>query len=113
MPIAYPASPVVNQAYVYNGITWVYDGSRWVKQLSTLPAQTGKAGQYLTTNGVILSWSGVQALPTQTGNNGRFLTTDGTSASWTTIATGTTIFDGGAPDTVYTTGPVFDAGGVT
>jgi hypothetical protein len=81
--------------------------------VQAFPTQTGNSGKYLTTDGTNVSWSTVQALPAQTGNSGKYLTTDGTSASWTTIATGTTIFDGGAPDTVYTTGPVFDAGGVT
>ena len=93
MPIAYPASPVVNQAYVYNGITWIYDGSRWVKQLSSLPNQSGKNGQFLTTNGTSLSWSADKSIPSQTGNSGRYLTTDGTTALWSTQ---TLVVNGGA-----------------
>ena len=93
MPISYPANPAVNQAYIYNGITWVYDGSRWVKQLSILPSQSGRSGQYLTTNGTNLSWSADKSIPSQTGNSGRYLTTDGTNASWSTQ---TAVVNGGA-----------------
>jgi hypothetical protein len=50
-------------------------------------------------------------LPSQTGNSGKYLTTDGSTASWAALSA--IVFDGGAPDTIYTTGPVFDAGGVT
>lgn len=79
--------------------------------IQAFPTQTGNTGKYLTTDGTNVSWSTVQALPAQTGNTGKYLTTDGSTASWAALPT--TIFDGGAPDTVYTTGPVFDAGGVT
>jgi hypothetical protein len=34
--------------------------------------------------------TGITSLPDQTGNAGEFLTTDGTTASWATIATGNT-----------------------
>jgi hypothetical protein len=79
--------------------------------VQALPSQTGNSGRYLTTDGTTASWNTVQALPSQTGNSGKYLTTDGTTASWTALSA--IVFDGGAPDTVYTTGPVFDAGGVT
>jgi hypothetical protein len=79
--------------------------------VQALPSQTGNSGKVLTTDGTTATWNTVQALPSQTGNSGKYLTTDGTTASWATNPS--TVFDGGAPDTVYTAGPVFDAGGVT
>jgi hypothetical protein len=79
--------------------------------VQALPSQTGNSGRYLTTDGTTASWNTVQALPSQTGNSGKYLTTDGTTASWAALSA--IVFDGGAPDTIYTTGPVFDAGGVT
>lgn len=49
------------------------------------PTQTGNAGKYLTTNGLNVSWSKVDALPSQISQAGKFLTTDGTSASWSNV----------------------------
>jgi hypothetical protein len=47
-----------------------------------IPSQTGNAGEFLTTNGTVISWATVDALPLQSGNTGKYLTTDGTVASW-------------------------------
>ena len=52
---------------------------------SDLPEQQGHAGQYLTTNGTLVSWGTVDALPSQTGQSGKFLTTNGTVARWATV----------------------------
>ena len=54
---------------------------------SELPDQYGHAGQYLTTNGTLVSWAKVDALPSQTSQSGKFLTTNGTTASWANIPT--------------------------
>lgn len=54
-------------------------------QGDTLPAQTGNAGKYLTTDGSNASWADVGGLPEQTGNSGKFLTTNGSVASWVSI----------------------------
>jgi len=96
-----------------------YTGSRGVDGVIGYNGSTGYTGSastavgYSGSIGYTGSAGASATLPTQTGNSGKYLTTDGSAASWATIATSTTIFDGGAPDTVYTTGPVFDAGGVT
>ena len=50
-----------------------------------LPAQSGNSGEFLTTDGVNVSWAAVDALPSQSGNNGKYLTTDGSTASWAIV----------------------------
>lgn len=88
MAIAFPASPSVNQLYVYNGVTYLWTGTRWNKSAPSntiIPNQSGNSGRYLTTDGTTISWSTVSALPTQTSNAGKYLTTDGTTASWATV----------------------------
>jgi|ETN02SMinimDraft_2_1059926.scaffolds.fasta_scaffold67685_2 hypothetical protein len=47
-----------------------------------LPAQSGNAGKFLTTDASTASWATVDALPAQSGNAGKFLTTDASTASW-------------------------------
>lgn len=49
------------------------------------------------------------------GTAGQSLSTDGTNVYWAVpqANTPTTIFDGGSPTTVYTSGPVLDAGGIS
>jgi hypothetical protein len=124
----YTGSRGVDGVIGYNGSTGYtgsvstvagYTGSRGVDGVIGYNGSTGYTGSastavgYSGSIGYTGSAGASATLPTQTGNSGKYLTTDGTSTSWATIATSTTIFDGGAPDTVYTTGPVFDAGGVT
>lgn len=65
----------------------LYNGSSWFSADSEIPSQSGQGGNYLTTDGTVLSWSAVDALPSQTGNDGKYLTTNGTAASWATITT--------------------------
>jgi hypothetical protein len=52
---------------------------------SDLPSQTGNSGEFLTTNGSVVSWATVDALPAQTGNSGKYLTTDGSTATWAVV----------------------------
>jgi hypothetical protein len=47
-----------------------------------LPAQSGNAGKFLTTDASTASWATVDALPAQSGNAGKFLTTNASTASW-------------------------------
>lgn len=47
---------------------------------SPFPAQSGNAGNFLTTNGISVSWA--QVLPSQTGLGGSYFFTNGTTASW-------------------------------
>lgn len=47
---------------------------------AALPAQTGNAGKYVTTDGSSASWADVY--PSQTSNEGKFLRTNGTTVSW-------------------------------
>jgi hypothetical protein len=51
-----------------------------------IPAQSGKAGYYLTTDGVNLYWTNSNVIPSQTGNGGKFLQTDGNSLTWQSTA---------------------------
>lgn len=94
--------------------------------LTTIPSQTGNSGEFLTTNGTVLSWGAVPAssvpivdagnvltatnvetalqelasvtgLPSQTGNSGKSLTTNGSAASWAYIvASAVPIVDAGS-----------------
>lgn len=50
---------------------------------TALPAQTGNAGKFVTTNGTLASWA--EVLPNQTGNSGKFLNTNGTAVSWAEV----------------------------
>jgi len=74
------------------------DGSAkyWAQQAAgqVIPSQTGHSGEYLTTDGSVLSWNNVDALPSQTGQSGKYLTTDGTDASWATISIPSVDIDG-------------------
>lgn len=45
-----------------------------------VPSQAGNSGLFLTTNGVVVSWSG--GLPSQTSQSGKILATNGTGALW-------------------------------
>ena len=56
--------------------------------VDALPSQSGNSGKYLTTNGVTASWAIVDLLPSQTGNNGKYLTTNGSVTSWAFVAGG-------------------------
>jgi hypothetical protein len=59
----------------------------WVSApTSALPAQSGKNGFYLSTNGTFAQWTaleaGLAAIPSFTGQTGKFLSTDGTNLEW-------------------------------
>ncbi len=75
------------------GGVWTFDGASG----TTLPDQTGHAGEFLQTDGAALSWATAggasgTTLPDQTGHAGEFLQTDGAALSWATAGGG-----GGAP----------------
>ena len=61
------------------------DGSSmtWEIVADEIPSQSGHAGEFLTTDGTVLSWA--ETLPDQTGNAGKYLTTDGSTTSWATV----------------------------
>lgn len=65
----------------WNSLPYAGDGAG-----SSLPDQTGHAGEFLTTDGTDASWAAVESLPSQTGHSGEFLTTDGTDASWGAVS---------------------------
>jgi len=94
----YTGSAGTNGVIGYNGSTGYTGSASTAVGYSGSIGYTGSAGASAT-------------LPSQTGNSGKYLTTDGSTASWAALSA--IVFDGGAPDTIYTTGPVFDAGGVT
>ena len=83
MPANFPASPTTNQTYSYNGMNWRWDGVRWVVDL-TVATAIGATGA-----------TGPQGAPGSGGTGG------------------SVNFDGGSPSSTYTTGPVFDCGGVS
>ena len=61
----------------WNDLPYAGDGTG-----SSLPDQSGHAGEFLTTDGSDASWAAVDALPSQTGYSGRVLGTDGFVAGW-------------------------------
>lgn len=61
----------------WNDLPYAGDGAG-----SSLPDQSGHAGEFLTTDGTDASWANVDALPDQTGYSGRVLGTDGFVAGW-------------------------------
>ena len=67
-----------------NGISVTYSDElgKLNFDITVIPSQSGNTGKYLTTNGSVVSWGGVDALPSQSGNDGKFLTTNGSTASW-------------------------------
>lgn len=56
---------------------------------SALPAQTGNAGKFVTTDGTNASWA--EGLPSQATHANKVLTTNGTSSSWTADWPGNTL----------------------
>lgn len=56
---------------------------------SALPAQTGNAGKFVTTDGTNASWA--EGLPSQATHANKVLKTDGTSSSWTADWPGNTL----------------------
>jgi hypothetical protein len=113
----FPVNPTLNQTYTYGTRTWKWDGTAWNLQRSVISLATvATTGSFtdLVNKPTTIAGYGItdgSTLPSQTGNSGKYLTTDGSTASWAALSA--IVFDGGAPDTIYTTGPVFDAGGVT
>ena len=59
----------------------------WANVPNEIPSQSGQSGKFLTTNGTAVSWANVDALPSQTSQSGKFLTTNGTTASWASLGT--------------------------
>jgi hypothetical protein len=84
MPANFPSNPDTNATYVYNGIRWRFDGYSWQLDLET---------------GLPIGATGATGAPGTGGGGG----TGNVSIN----------FDGGTPSSTYTTGPVFDCGGVT
>lgn len=57
----FPSSPTVGASYTANGKSWLWDGTRWVPDLTNystgmLPLMTNKSGQFLTNNGTVSNW---------------------------------------------------------
>lgn len=61
---------------------------------SAIPSQTGNSGEFLTTNGTVMSWAAIRQVPDPTGQSGKYLTTDGSTQSWATITIPTLPTDG-------------------
>ena len=60
-------------------------GVQWADPPAALPAQSGHAGEFLTTDGSAASWAPVDAFPDQSGQGGKFLQTDGTDVLWADV----------------------------
>lgn len=67
--LIFPVNPQSGDQYTGdNGVTYVYDGIKWVAVStgsgggSGLPSQVGKAGQFLRTNGIIPDWEPVPTI---------------------------------------------------
>lgn len=59
---------------------WTRDN---VQGPADLPAQAGKAGDFLTTDGSALSWGAITQTPDPTGQSGKYLTNNGVNLMWT------------------------------
>jgi hypothetical protein len=88
MAISFPASPTLNQTYVFSSITWTYNGTAWTKASavnSILPAQATNSGKFLTTDGTAASWSTVSVTPTAISDQAN------TSTGYLDLPIGTTL----------------------
>ena len=61
------------------------DAAGFAMTAGSLPGQSGNAGRFLGTDGVVAGWADV--LPPQGGQGGRALTTDGASPRWKALTT--------------------------
>ena len=66
-------------------LTVVSGGPSWSNIPSQIPAQTGYSGDFLTTNGTIISWSAISQVPNVTGSSGLFLGNNGVNYSWMSL----------------------------
>jgi len=75
-----------------------------LKNIDTLPSQSGNNGKFLTTNGSAAFWANIPIeIPSQSGQSGKFLTTDGSSVSWATVSGGSLPSQTGNAGKVLTT----------
>lgn len=74
------------------------DGGRDGIQGQVPAPLASEEGYVLTTEG----WGQVEALPAQTGEAGKYLTTDGTTASWAEVSAGVSSVNGQTGDVVLT-----------
>lgn len=76
----------------------------------SFPDQSGHSGQYLTTDGSVVSWAAVaNEIADQSGQSGKYLTTDGSTTSWATIEAGS---GSGASDSDILKATLFFGGNV-
>jgi hypothetical protein len=66
-------------ADVLGSIQWTRDN---VQGPFILPAQAGKAGDFLSTDGTALAWTAIIQPPSVTGQSGKLLSNDGASMFW-------------------------------
>jgi hypothetical protein len=71
-------------ADVLGSIQWTRDN---VQGPFILPAQAGKAGDFLSTDGTALAWTAIIQPPSVTGQSGKLLSNDGASMFWQPAAT--------------------------
>lgn len=63
-------------------LTVISGSSGWANNVIGLPSQATNGTKFLTTDGLIPSWSNIYQVPTVVGQSGKFLGNDGINYSW-------------------------------
>jgi len=119
--INFPSSPILNQTYSYNNLSWQWNGSAWVVYSAPLGINAATGGTYSSLTGVI-TLSGTGTLGTISGitaGGGGTTFTGGTVTGPTRFTNGLTAntFSAttylGLPKDIYVTGGTYSSGTAT
>jgi hypothetical protein len=119
--INFPSSPILNQTYSYNNLTWQWNGSAWVVYSAPLTINAATGGTYSSLTGII-TLSGTGTLGTISGitaGGGGTTFTGGTVTGPTRFTNGLTAntFSAttylGLPKDIYVTGGTYSSGTAT
>jgi hypothetical protein len=119
--INFPSSPLLNQTYSYNSLSWQWNGSAWVVYSAPLTINAATGGTYSSLTGII-TLSGTGTLGTISGitaGGGGTTFTGGTVSGATRFINGLTAntFSAttylGLPKDIYVTGGTYSSGTAT
>ena len=85
MAINFPLTPAINDVHTDGDMSWKWDGSSWEAIFETnipIPSQSGQAGEFLQTDGTVMTWESVITNPydAATTSTGYFDLPSGTDA---------------------------------
>ena len=103
MAIDFPTSPILNQVYTFNNISWIWNGSYW----DTYPSSTNVVNQLIAGTNITLSPSGGTGTVTINSNISALTQTQRISISSPSI--GTIVYQTDTPDGLY----IYKVGGWT